>query len=52
MTSLGNSAIVSATPDGSIGWTRIVYLFAMVRVPPFVFDSVLKLLSGQRVLGT
>jgi hypothetical protein len=42
MTSLGSSAIVSATPDGSIGSTLIMYLLAMVGLPPFVVDSALK----------
>src|SRR6266849_8841025 len=42
MTSLGSSAIVSTTPDGSIGSTLIRYLFVMVRLPPFV-DQALKI---------
>src|ERR1700738_2407716 len=42
MTSLGSSAIVSTTPDGSIGSTLIRYLFVMVRLPPFV-DWALKI---------
>src|SRR5712691_5356782 len=42
ITSLGSSAIVSTTPDGSIGSTLIRYLFVMVRLPPFV-DWALKL---------
>ena len=36
MTSLGSSAIVSTTPDDPIGSMLITYLFAMVRLPPFV----------------
>ncbi len=43
MTSLGSSAIVSTTPDDPIGSMLITYLFAMVRLPPFVVDSALKL---------
>jgi hypothetical protein len=42
MTSPGSSAIVSTTPDGSIGSTLIRYLFVMVRLPPFV-DWALKI---------
>src|SRR6266550_2010687 len=36
MTSLGSSAIVSTTPDGSVGSTLIRYLVVMGRLPPFV----------------
>ena len=43
MMSLGSSAIVSTTPDGSIGSTLMMYLFVMVRLPPFVIDWALKL---------
>jgi hypothetical protein len=43
MTILGSSAIVSTTPDDPIGSMLITYLFAMVRLPPFVVDSALKL---------